>query len=97
MLPLYLYYRKHSLTLRPGLELLFQYGAAAALIIPIAKIISFLPARLLHAPVPVESGYYTLAALAAAWLLPHLAALAENVSIKVEFKKHEQAPSDEAK
>lgn len=94
MLPLCLYYKKNGLPLKPSLELLFHYGAAAALIIPVAKILSFLPARLLHVPVPVESSYYTLAALIAAWLLPYLASLFRSVSIRVEFKEREVPPAN---
>lgn len=78
---------KNGLPLKSSLELLFHYGAAATLIIPVAK---FLLARLLHVPIPVESSYYTLAALIAAWLLPYLASLFRSVFVKVEFKKHEE-------
>lgn len=95
MLPLCLYYRKNGLPLKPSLELLFHYGATAALIIPIAKAFAIVPTRLLHVPVPVESSYYTLAALITVWLLPALDRLFRSVSIQVEFKEHGSGAEEE--
>lgn len=85
MLPVYLYYKSSKQPLAPSLELLFRYAVTAALLIPLAKVIAFLPGRLTaNGTIPLDSGYYTLAALIAAWLLPDLFRLAGSVSGKVK-------------
>ena len=73
-LPVYLYYKRKNLPLRPGPELLFQYGITAALLIPLTKAVAFLPGKLiLGESFSAESGWYTAAALAAALLLSWMA------------------------
>ena len=80
-LPVYLHCKREHLSLRPSLELFFQYGISAALLVPFAKILAFLPGKLiLKGTVPVGSGWYTAAALAAALLLPWVGALWQKFS-----------------
>ena len=87
MLPVYLYYKSSKQPLAPNLELLFRYAVTAALLIPLAKAIAFLPGRLIAGTtIPLDSGYYTLAALIAAWLLPDLFKLAGSVSGKIRLR-----------
>lgn len=70
---LHLHYRKKGRPLKAGLELLFHYTIAAALLIPLAKAFTVLAGRVFpHRTIPVDSGSYTLAALAAACLLYRL-------------------------
>lgn len=96
LIPVYFYCRKNAQPLAPSLELLFHYGMAAAFLVPVTKAVSFLPGRILHSHIDLDSGYYTIAALIAAWLLPFLADIFQNVSVKVELVKDEdeEAPSD---
>lgn len=81
ILPVYLHCKRNQLSLRPNLELLFLYGISVALLIPFAKVIAFLPGRLiLRGAVSIGSGWYTVSALAAALLLPWMGVLWQRVS-----------------
>lgn len=81
LLPVCLYYKRDGRPLEPSLELLFRYVIAAVLLIPLTKTILFLPGILIfHRTISFDSSYYTLAALIAAWLLPHLLRLAKSGS-----------------
>lgn len=83
--PVYLYYKREGRPLRADLELLFHYMIAAVLLLPLTKAVFFLPGRLLfHGSVPMDSGYYTLAALLTAWLLPGLRLLAKAASARLD-------------
>ena len=94
LIPVFFYYKKKDQPLARRLELLFHYGMAAVFLIPVTKVIAFLPGIILHKHIDLDSGYYTIAALIAVWLLPFLSDIAQHVSIKVEFVKDEVS-SDE--
>lgn len=95
LVPVYVYYKKNARPLTPSLEMLFHYGLAAAFLVPLTKAVAFLPGRILKSHIDLDSGYYTIAALIAAWALPFLADIFQNVSIKIELVKDED-PSDES-
>lgn len=96
LLPVYLYYKKNGRPLEANLDLLFQYAIATALLIPLTKAVAFLPGRLIaHEPISLVSGYYTLAALIASWLLPRLADLAGSVSAGAKGKEKGGSSDDE--
>lgn len=84
-LPVYLSRKKNNRPLEAGIELLFDYIGAAVLLLPLTKAVFFLPGRLLfHGSIPMDSGYYTLAALMTAWLLPGLRLLAKAASARLD-------------
>lgn len=68
-LPLYMIYRKKRQPLIFSLDLLFQYCIVAACNIPLAKVFVFLAKKVGKITVSIDSGYYTLAALASAVLV----------------------------
>lgn len=83
-LPVYLYHKKNNRPLKAGLELLFEYIIAVVLLFPLTKPILFLLGRMfLHRGISMDSGYYTLAALMTAWLLPGLHLLVKAASAKL--------------
>lgn len=94
LIPVYHYYRKNARPLAPSLELFFYYGMAAVFLVPVTKAAAFLPGKILHSHIDLDSGYYTIAALIAAGLLSFLADIFQHVSIKVEFVE-DGGPSDE--
>lgn len=63
VLPVYAYYKRSGKQLGFSLEILMEYCIVAAVLIPLTKIVLFLPAKILHTQVYIYSGYYTLAAL----------------------------------
>jgi len=91
ILPLYLIYRKKQKPLAFGLELLFQYCIISACNIPLTKVFIFLAKKLGGVFVSIDSGYYTLAALGAGFLLPRLYAFFKTVRIEVEVRKNEES------
>lgn len=69
VLPLYMIYRKNQEPLKLSLDLLFQYCIVAACNIPLAKVFIFLAKKVGKVIISIDSGYYTLAALASAVLI----------------------------
>lgn len=63
LLPLYLIYRKKQKSLEPDLDLLFQYGIITACNVPLTKVPIFLIKKIAGIFIPIDSGYYTIAAL----------------------------------
>lgn len=84
---LYLLYQKKTKPITKGLEVLFQYGIAAACNVPAAKVIIFLIKRVTGKQISMDSGYYTLAALISAVLLAWLFSAAR---IEIDTKKLEK-------
>jgi len=56
----------------PSLKLLLQYAIFAACNVPLAKVGIFFIKRLLRQEIYIDSGYYTLFAIMAAYALPDL-------------------------
>lgn len=63
LLPLYVLYRKKQKSLKPNLDLLFQYGIIVACNIPLSKVFIALIKIISGKSISLDSGYYTLAAL----------------------------------
>ena len=68
-LPLYMIYRKNQKSLNVNLDLLFQYCIVAACNIPLTKVFIFLAKKIRGIFISIDSGYYTLAALASSILV----------------------------
>lgn len=63
VLPLYVIYKKRQRPLRPNLDLLFHYCIATVCNIPLTKLFVFLIKKTVGAFIPIDSGFYTMAAL----------------------------------
>lgn len=87
MLAIYLHYKRNGRALEPRIDLLVQYGVAAAFNFVLAKTLLSVVNRIVPTITSVDSAHYTVAALFSAWLLPRLYAVARNVSVKIEVEK----------
>lgn len=69
VLPLYFIYRKNQRPIQFHFEMLLQYCIIAACNIPCTKVFVFLTRRFCGKSISMDSGYYTLLALATAFLI----------------------------
>ena len=71
-----------------------EYGCYVAVLVPIIKIAATLMEKVMHQPIELYSGYYTLAGVGCAALLPYVASVLKkmfNVKCTIEGKNtHEE-------
>lgn len=90
VISLWLYEKQENRPLQPTLELLFRYCVFAALNIPAARVFVVL-AALAHVTIVVDSGYYTIAALISAVLLPYAYIILTKIHVEIEVSRHDKA------
>lgn len=88
-------YKMNQKPLRISLDLLFQYCIITACNIPLTKVFIFLAKRVGGIFISIDSGYYTLAALASAFFIPALYEFFKTVHIEIEAKKNEEDEENE--
>lgn len=82
-----LIYKKNGIPIEKNIDLLFQYCIITACNVPVAKILGFLVKHITGMQFFIDSGYYTLTALASAVLM---AWLFVNARIEIVIEKTEQ-------
>lgn len=92
---LFQFYRKAGKPIVKSLELLFQYCMVTACNIPATKVFIFLAKKAIGMQISIDSGYYTLAALVSAFLIPSLYTFCKMIRIEIEVQKNEKNEKEE--